>query len=190
MPPVPVVPPEPASSDKPESENPRSGNDAARMSNGTNDTNGILHTSISNEVLDYFDIDKVEIVNIHTATGFPICDAYIGRKWKDSYGPRPLVGADGDFGNKFTVAEYVREECLRLYEEYLKSRESKEYRKNVMSQLPGCYKWGCHCAPEACHGDILKKYVKRQLQIGRAHRREYEKKRANKSSTEGGDSKV
>ena len=72
-----------------------------RMSNGTNDTNGILHTSISNEILDYFDIDKVEIVNIHTAIGFPICDAYIGRNWKDSYGPRPLVGADGDFGNKF-----------------------------------------------------------------------------------------
>ena len=63
-------------------------------SNDTNDTNGTLHTPSSTGNLDLFDIDNVQIVNIHTATGFPLCDAYIGREWKESYGPTPLVGSD------------------------------------------------------------------------------------------------
>ena len=154
-------------------------------SNDTNDTNGTLHTPSSTGNLDLFDIDNVQIVNIHTATGFPLCDAYIGREWKESYGPTPLVGSDGVFGNPYTVEKYGREECLHLYEGYLKSPDSKEYRKRARSQLPGCYKWGCHCAPEACHSEILKKWLKRDLQVQKA-RQAYHSTHGRK----GGDSKA
>ena len=194
MPPVPLVPHENASSAKSDSENPRSKNDIKDMSGGTNDTNDILHTPFSNEELKYFDIDKVEIVNIHSATGFPICDAYIGRRWKESYGPPPLIGADGPFADPFVVGkDGTLEEVLAKYGNWLwngievvNGYDPKEYRRKAINELPGFYKWGCHCKPKACHGDILKKWLKRELQKQRA-RKTYDLRHTKGSTKEGGD---
>lgn len=93
--------------------NPRSANDA-------NDANDVLHTSISTGALDYFDVDKVEIVNVHPARGFPRCDINIGRKWKASYGDVPLLGANGELGNPYKVGrDGTLEEVLAKYDEWL-----------------------------------------------------------------------
>ena len=91
------------------------------MSSGTNDTNGILQPSLSNGVIDYFDIDSVQIVNIHNdSLGFPRCDVNIGRKWKESYGVVPLAGVDGPFGNPFVLdRDGDRDEVLAKYKEWL-----------------------------------------------------------------------
>ena len=119
----------------------------------------------------------------------------IGRKWKASYGVEPLAGVDGRFGNPFVIGkDGDRAEVLAKYKPWLhhgtevvNGYDPKEYRRRALEELPAFHKWGCHCAPEPCHGDILLKWLNRQIQIQRAHRREAEKKRSKSSSTEGGD---
>ena len=53
--------------------------------------------------------------------------------------------------NPFSVKKYGRDECLRLYEEYIKS--NKELMDQI-NELKG-KTLGCWCHPESCHGDIL-----------------------------------
>lgn len=69
-------------------------------------------------------------------------DVYIGRpsKWGNPF----VIGKDGD-----------RPEVIRKYEEYLISN------KDLMKDLPELKGKviACWCAPQACHGDVLKKYV-------------------------------
>ena len=182
MPPIPLVPPEPASRDK-------------DKSSGKSDTSGVLQPSYSTDVTDYFDADRVEIVNIHKTLAFSNCDVYIGRNWKKAYGIAPLAGLDGQFGNPYVMDEDgghdgSRCDVLEKYEEWLKrgkevvnGYDPEEYRHKVRSELPGFYKWGCHCKPKACHGDILKKWLKRQLQIQRA------RKKYSLTHPKGGDTK-
>jgi hypothetical protein len=57
--------------------------------------------------------------------------------------------------NIFSVKKFGRDECLRLYEEYI--RKSDLY--NDLDELNGKV-LGCWCAPEGCHGDVLFKLLK------------------------------
>jgi len=81
---------------------------------------------------------------------------YIGRK------NMFVKGADeSKWKNPFPVDKSGgRDECLRLYREYILSRKDL---LNSLSELEG-KTLGCWCKPEACHGDILielfKKYKK------------------------------
>lgn len=70
---------------------------------------------------------------------------YIGRPSKH------VPGADGIWGNPFSVDKHGREGCIAEFEAYLRRTPA------LMAQLPtlrGCV-LGCWCKPEACHGDVL-----------------------------------
>lgn len=71
------------------------------------------------------------------------------------------IGRPSRFGNPYTHLEYgttapwltdSREDAIRLYEEWIRSQPElmtaakKELKNKVL---------GCHCAPLACHGDVL-----------------------------------
>lgn len=53
--------------------------------------------------------------------------------------------------NPFSVKKYGREECLRMYKEYILNN------KKLMNELIELKNknLGCWCHPEKCHGDIL-----------------------------------
>jgi len=57
------------------------------------------------------------------------------------------------WANPFSVNQYGREECLKMYKKYV-----KENLIDDLHELKG-KTLGCWCAPEACHGDILMKMV-------------------------------
>ena len=68
------------------------------------------------------------------------------------------------YGNPYPVAEYGREECLRLYRGWLedKLREAPDY----LLPLVG-YNLACSCKPgDECHGDIILE------KIGKLYRQE------------------
>ena len=73
-------------------------------------------------------------------------DVYIGRPslWGNPF----VIGKDGS-----------REEVVKKYETYIRSRLEKE--PNLKSELLklGGKKLGCYCAPQACHGDVLLKII-------------------------------
>jgi hypothetical protein len=73
-------------------------------------------------------------------------DVYIGRpsKWGNPF----KIGRDG-----------TRDQVIAKYEQYLQNN------KKLLSDLPELKGkvLACHCAPLACHGDVLKKYVATQL---------------------------
>lgn len=69
-------------------------------------------------------------------------DVYIDRpsKWGNPF----KIGPDG-----------TRDDVIKKYEQYLLNN------KNLCKDLPELKGKviGCHCAPLACHGDVLKKHV-------------------------------
>lgn len=69
-------------------------------------------------------------------------DIYIGRpsKWGNPF----VIGKDG-----------TREEVIEMYEEWI--RKTPDLIKDL-SELDGKI-LGCHCAPKACHGDVLIKLL-------------------------------
>ncbi|MFF2053745.1 DUF4326 domain-containing protein [Leifsonia sp. NPDC058194] len=71
-------------------------------------------------------------------------DVYIGRGsiWGNPF----VIGRDGD-----------RAEVIRKYEAYLASRPE------LIARLPELRgkRIGCFCAPQACHGDVLKCWAER-----------------------------
>lgn len=86
-------------------------------------------------------IEATKIVNVHCSR----FDVYIGRdiKWGNPFWGNPFViGRDGD-----------RMAVLAKYERYVRSRPDMLDR---LHELQGKV-LGCHCAPLACHGDVLKK---------------------------------
>ena len=59
------------------------------------------------------------------------------------------------WGNPYTVKDYGRDECIKMYREYIIQKLEKDplLRKELASlrgQVLGCY-----CKPHACHGDVL-----------------------------------
>ena len=82
----------------------------------------------------------ITVVNLYKES----YDIYIGRAGR---------GKDGKWGNPFT--DGTKEQNIAKYEHYL--LDSPE----LMADLPELLnkRLGCFCKPEACHGDILKRYA-------------------------------
>jgi hypothetical protein len=57
--------------------------------------------------------------------------------------------------NPFSVDKYGLDECLALYENYIR----KSHLYNDLHELENKI-LGCWCAPEKCHGDILIKLLR------------------------------
>lgn len=181
-------------------------------SEGDRDTNALSHMSHmshmsdrsvilseqSSNLIPVFDIGKVRIVNLMKEK----CDIMIAREWLSRSKDYPLAGMSGYLGNPYVIVKpgkestkpwecRTREEALTKYEEFLyhgkdvvNGRDPKEYRRKALEELPGHYLWGCYCAPEKCHGDILLKWLRRQLQIRRA-RLKYEGKHSKRGEGKG-----
>ena len=68
------------------------------------------------------------------------------------------IGRPSIWGNPFSVEEHGREECLQLYESYLRNNP------DLLSQLPTLVgkTLACWCYPLPCHGDIIHKIMKEQ----------------------------
>jgi hypothetical protein len=81
---------------------------------------------------------KTRVVNLRQEP----CDVYIGRP--------------GKWGNPFKISSARnREEVIRLFEVYLNSHPTL---KKDLQELRG-KTLGCWCYPQACHGDVLVKYL-------------------------------
>ena len=82
-----------------------------------------------------------KVIHIRDKTG-SANEVYIGRgsKWGNPF----KIGQDGS-----------RADVIRKYEEYLIKRDDLMY---ALHELEG-KTLVCFCKPQACHGDVLKKYV-------------------------------
>jgi hypothetical protein len=67
------------------------------------------------------------------------------------------IGRPGKWGNPFPIGLDTRETVLAKFEAFLLSRPDL---LEQLSELEG-KTLGCWCKPEACHGDILVKYIGR-----------------------------
>jgi len=63
--------------------------------------------------------------------------------------------------NPFPVKKYGRDQCLKLYEEYIQTSNLMD----DLSELIG-KELGCWCKPSTCHGDVLIKLLIKSLPIG------------------------
>ena len=54
------------------------------------------------------------------------------------------------WSNPFSVKKYGRDECLKLYKEYILDSDLKNDLLELKGKILGCW-----CSPEPCHGDIL-----------------------------------
>ena len=127
------------------------------------------HSKQKGAALD-FDINKVKIVNLMHEQ----CDILIGRIWPKS---NPPLAMEDYLGNPYVILKEgkepskpweckTRQEALAKYKEFLyygkevvNGRDPGEYRRVALEHLPGHYKWGCFCAPEKCHGEILRSWL-------------------------------
>jgi len=88
------------------------------------------------------------------------------KKEKSTYIGRPSV-----LGNPFAMRnESERNNVVEKYEEWLrekiKTRDKEilhELRRLRDIALNGDLKLGCWCAPRACHGDVIKKVIERNI---------------------------
>ena len=63
--------------------------------------------------------------------------------------------AESIWHNPFSAHIYGREECLVLFEKYVKSKpELMSKLANLKGKTLGCW-----CHPEPCHGHVLKKLI-------------------------------
>jgi hypothetical protein len=75
------------------------------------------------------------------------------------------IGRPSLFGNPYTVREYGRQEAIRLYRRWLWDRileQGEVYAE--LKRLAEMAKQGevtliCWCAPEPCHGDMVRRSV-------------------------------
>ena len=78
---------------------------------------------------------------------------------KDKYDV--YIGRPSKWGNPFTIGQDgTREEVIQKYEFYLKSNSTL---LNDLIELKD-KTLGCWCSPQACHGDVLLRYVTYKLQ--------------------------
>lgn len=63
------------------------------------------------------------------------------------------------WSNPFSVAEYGRDECLVLYETYI--RDTPKLYDNLHELQDK--ELGCWCKPEECHGDVLIRLLDEKL---------------------------
>lgn len=84
-----------------------------------------------------------------------------------------FIGRPSVFGNPFTITETrIREECIALYEKYFNKRiAAKDELYDAVEKLVERVRNGehlfllCFCSPYLCHGDVIKKYIYKQLGI-------------------------
>lgn len=83
-------------------------------------------------------------------------------KAKDRYDV--YIGRGSPFGNPVVISgSCTREDAIRLYREYFyeRIRNDSDF-KRMVQRLKGKV-LGCHCKPKACHGDIIKEYLERNV---------------------------
>lgn len=79
------------------------------------------------------------------------CDVYIGRAQNMGGWNLP----QSKWANPFPVKQFGREECIRRYEEWIKTQpELMEALPELEGKVLGCW-----CKPDACHGDVLVKLI-------------------------------
>ena len=83
---------------------------------------------------------------VHINEGY---DVYIGRS-------KMLGGAvfPKGWGNPFSVEQYGREECIKMFGRLLWAEMKKGGMKERLLALEG-KRLGCHCKPKSCHGDKI-----------------------------------
>ena len=70
------------------------------------------------------------------------------------------IGRGSKWGNPFIIGQHgTREDVISKYEAYIMSR------RDLIDALPELIgkTIGCWCAPQACHGDILKIMVEDEI---------------------------
>jgi len=103
---------------------------------------------------------KITVVNkrTHKPTAN---DVYIGR-------PSVLGNPFTHIADKRTLAQYVvgsREQAVQMYREYFlkQIKENKAFRTAFVDLIGKCQYHDvnlvCWCAPQSCHGDILKEQI-------------------------------
>ncbi len=73
---------------------------------------------------------------------------YIGRNM--SFYPVFKNLTKSKWNNPFSVKKYGRDECLKMYENYIKESPLYDRLHELKNKELGCW-----CKPEGCHGDIL-----------------------------------
>lgn len=70
-----------------------------------------------------------------------------------------LIDRRTKWGNPFAIGkDGTREEVIAKYEEWIRTQPQL---MNALFELEGLT-LGCHCAPQACHGDVLIKLIEAQ----------------------------
>jgi hypothetical protein len=68
-----------------------------------------------------------------------------------------LIARPSKWGNPFQIGrDGSREQVIKMYEIHLRRRPDL---LAVLPELAG-KRLGCHCKPEACHGDVLVKLLR------------------------------
>jgi hypothetical protein len=95
-------------------------------------------------------------------------DVYIGRDVADPNGR-------GRYGNPYALNPRITGHRQIVIDQYEKWLLQPERRLFVMQQVKGNLvgrRLGCFCAPEACHGDILKRVANEKEQATENRRQE------------------
>ena len=77
---------------------------------------------------------------------------YIGRGMTN----RVSGARESIYCNPFNLKDYDIDECLKLYEQYI--RANIKLMSRIKNDLTG-KSLGCWCSPSPCHGDILLKIL-------------------------------
>jgi len=86
-------------------------------------------------------------------------------------GPSIYIGRGSVFGNPFGIS-MGRAECIEKYRKCVfepkMNNPRSEYRLALLALVERVKKGEhiylqCFCAPQACHGDILKQYIESQI---------------------------
>jgi len=96
-----------------------------------------------------------EVVNLRR--GNENYDEYVGGavRWR-GLGRSPW---HNPFARRMRRGEITREECVRLYEEYISTRpDLLDSLATTVEEQGG--RLGCWCAPEPCHADVLVRLLK------------------------------
>ncbi len=65
-----------------------------------------------------------------------------------------FIGRPSAYGIPFSVKQYGRERCIKLYERWVRSQPM--LMQQIRSELKG-KDLVCYCSPKHCHGEVLLK---------------------------------
>lgn len=94
-----------------------------------------------------------KVVRIRRSGGRVVqgCDVYIGRACTMGGWDLP----DSKWANPYPVTKYGRDEALSRYRTYICAKIANNPAIYDLDELRG-KTLGCWCAPDPCHGDILR----------------------------------